>query len=150
PTIPSKRSASRIGSSWSAINRFGRRSLNVQLYRAKLLGTCGGKCLYCYRCRPLDHIWTKSSSEPAGRGNPHGGAADAGGPGVDDALLARLTAMDRYYCIWDGAFCRARGSTAPGAATLWLVVLRVGHQLHDDVVGSGDSLRLINRPAAKS
>ena len=28
---------------------------------------------------------------------------------------------------------------------LWLVVLRVGHRLHDDGVGSGDGLHLIGR-----
>ena len=46
-------------------------------------------------------------------------------------------------------FCRARGGTAAGAAALWLVVLRVGYRLHDDVVGSSNGLRVDHGPAAE-
>src|SRR5690242_19774962 len=101
------------------------------------------------QCHPFDDIWAKSSSQPAGRGNPHGGAADTSGPGVDDAFFGRLAAVDRDRCVCDGAVCRTRSSTTTRAAALRLVVLRVGHRLYDDVVGSGDGLRLIGRAAPK-
>src|SRR5215471_2912728 len=148
--MPSRPSVSRVGSSWLKADRSGKRSPNGKLHSPELLGTCRSKCPYFYQCRPLDNIWAKSSSQPGSRGNPHGGAADISGPGVDDAFFGRLAAVDRDRCVGDGALRWARGSTAAGPAALWLVVLRVGHRLHDDGVGSGDGLRSIGRVAAKS
>ena len=37
----------------------------------------------------------------------------------------------------NGAFCRTRGHTAPGAAAFRLVVLRFGHRLYDDRISRG-------------
>src|SRR6516165_1183830 len=146
----SKQAVWHIASSWLRPDRYGRRSPSDWLHHPKLLGSCGRKCLCFYRCWALRNIWIKTPPQSAGRGDPHGGAAGVSGPGFDDALFAPLAAVDWYCGACDGAFCRARGSTTARAASLWLVVLRPRHWLHDDVIGSGDGVRLNDRLAAES
>src|SRR5215471_18941436 len=135
-----KRGASHAGSWWSRPEVSGRRSANGQLHHPELSGPCPCECPCSYQCNALQNIRTKNSPQPTHRRNPHGGAAHAYRPRAYGSVLACLTALDRP-CSTGDDLARGSGShAAAGSAAFGLVVLWVGHGLHDDVFGSGDRL----------
>ena len=56
-------------------------------------------------------------------------------------FAAGLATLDRAGGPGDDTLRRARSFAATGAAPFGLVVLRLGHRLHDDGIGAGDDLR---------
>src|SRR5438477_10269304 len=135
-----KPGASLAGSWRSRRGASGRRSASGQLHCPELLGSCPGERPCSYRCKSLHFIRTENSSQPAGRHNPHGGAAHAYRARPDGSVLAGLTALDRYCGTRDDLACRPGSHAAAGPPARRLVVIWAGHRLHDDVFGSGDRL----------